>query len=246
MNKYTLASHCYGTILGHDVVLLDVAQRQKERQYVLLKNGASVIPALLTGTAGSGDPALAAIIEAMAKAGWLIDRPDHFVSTTTGASRKQRASWLPPGNHQVALHLEAFVVLHRITGSLQGNAFLSLMQKIVALPTHRSSTDDPRVPRILQAVQDAARIPHAPMTCLHQSLAMCWMLRARGINVHVAIRVQQHPLLAHMIVIEDSHVLSWKPGLVSPTTLEHFLSASRLLFHSGELHVHFRSEEKAI
>lgn len=107
---------------------------------------------------------------------------------------------------------------------------MPLISALVSLPTHKSSTDDPHVSRILQAVQDAARIPYEPMTCLHQSLAVCWMLRARGINAHVAIRVQQNPLLAHMIVVDGSRILSWKPGLVSVTTLEHFLSATCLLF----------------
>jgi hypothetical protein len=70
------------------------------------------------------------------------------------------------------------------------------------------------------------------------------MLRSRGIQAQVAIRVQQHPLSSHMIVVDGTEVLSWTPGLRAVTTLEHFLSASVLLFHSGEFSTHYRCQEE--
>lgn len=104
MNKYTLASHCYGTILGHDVVLLDLAQCQKERQYVLLKNGASVVSTILAESGSELDtPGIEQDIEAMSNAGWLVTtsdpaEPTRLVSTIPNPNRIRGPFWLPCGS----------------------------------------------------------------------------------------------------------------------------------------------------
>lgn len=243
-NRYTLAPSVYIAGMGKDALLLDLAQLQKDRQYVLIKGGAPLFAAVLTGQErtnivtslverhGFPKKTIEQSIDACFNAGWIVDNPTS--SPSWPATKKLwRLHWLP-------LRIEAILLLQRIHVFIQRNAFWVLIQALMDLPAEKDWERDLRVQKIIQVVDEAAHIFREPMTCLHQSLAICWMLRMRGIAAHVAIRVQQDPLMGHMIVVHGEHVISWKPGLHSITTYAHFVAATTLLFHSGQLDLHYR------
>lgn len=246
MNKrqYTLAASVYMAEIERDVILLDLAQQQKDQQYVFIKGGALLFPAILMGQDrasvvsslaekhGFSQEAVGQGIDTCLHAGWLVREPSNSFPCLDNIKHWQ-INWLP-------LRVEAFILLQRIHRFIQQNAFLTLVQAIMGLPAKKDWKQDRRGQKIIRAVNEAARMFREPMTCLPQSLAMCWMLRKRGIAAQVAIRVQQDPLMGHMIVVNGDHVISWKPGLHSITTYDHFLAATILLFHSGHLDRHYR------
>lgn len=242
--QYTLAPSVYIAGMDNDAILLDLAQLQKDRQYVLIKGGALLFPAILrsqertsivaslTEMHGFPKKTVEQSIDACFKAGWVVEKLASSFQPPN-SKRLWRLRWFP-------LRIEAIILLRHIHSSIQNNTFLPLIQSLMALPAEKDWKQDLSVPKIIQVVNDTARLFREPMTCLHQSLAICWMLRARGIAAHVAIRVQQDPLMGHMIVVNGEDVISWKPGLRSITTYTHFLAATTLLFHSGQLDKHYR------
>ena len=239
-NHYTLATHVYVATLDQDALLLDCMQQQKEKQYVLIKGGTPFFSILLAGAAVSqfSSPGIQRGIDACLSANWIVEAERPISSPMTPERlRLPRSGWMP-------LRLEAMVLLRRVQHFILHNAFLALVHSLMSLPVACERTNDSRISKMILAVNEAAQMIRTPATCLHQSLAMCWMLRSHGIAAQVAIRVGQDPLMGHMIVVNGQHVMSWKPGLSSVTTLEHFLSATTLLFHSGELTLHYRQQEQ--
>lgn len=241
---YILAPSVYIARMDRDALLLDLAQPQKDQQYVLIKGGALLFSAILMGQERSSIVASLAnmygfptktieqSIDSCFRAGWIIENQ----ASSPQCVHEKKLWWL----RWLPLRLEAIILLRHIHLCIQHNAFLTLVQSLMALPAEQDWEQDSRVPKIIQRVNEVARLFQEPMTCLHQSLAVCWMLRMRGIAAQVAIRVQQDPLMGHMIVVNGEHVISWKPGLHSITTCAHFLAATTLLFHSGQLDQHYR------
>lgn len=236
--QYAFASTIYLAEVERDVIVLNLMQQRytlipcnEQKQFF----PASFFRALLVGTP-MRQPLFQEALAACLKAGWLLEKPSASGEMAPLALGRRWRSWLP-------LRLEAFSLLQRIDGILQHHQFLPLMKALMMLPVKPCQEDEVQVSSIIRAVNEMARLFRPSRTCLHQSIVICWMLRERGIPAQVAIRVQQNPLSSHMIVVDGERVLSWKPGLSSVTTLEHFLSASTLLFHSGELEVHYRNWE---
>lgn len=237
--KYLLAPHLYASTLGQDVILLDLAQPQKDRHYALVRNGAAFFSAILQDDIPeSPNQEVEQAIAACLNAGWLCDQLEEIIPHSA-----PRTFWWAG---RLPYHLEALLLFTGISRALQHSSFLSVVQALMERSVHQCNESDPRVPTIIRAARESAQLLHTPVTCLHQSLAICWMLRARGIPAQISIRVQQDPLVAHMIVVDGPHILSWKPGLTTITTLEHFLKATTLLFHSGEMDVHYRWKDEEI
>jgi hypothetical protein len=237
--QYAFAPTLYLAEIENDVVVLDLAQQRYK--LIPFNEQKRFFPVSFFRALLQGNPMLQSHFqEALAtclKAGWLLEKPatsEEFAPLPLMKCWQRR--WLP-------LRLEALFLLHRIDGVLQRHQFLPLVKALMALPV-KPCQEKTRIARIVQAVHEMACLFGQSRTCLHQSIIMCWMLRERGIPAQVAIRVQQDPLRSHMMVVDGARVLSWKPGLSSITTLEHFLSASVLLFHSGELNVHYRRWEE--
>jgi hypothetical protein len=235
---YAIAPTVYLAELENDLILLDVSQQcykllplVKEKQFSPLH----FFTELLAGTPVQQEPYQEAL-ETCLKAGWICREAGDLKTRAPLSLPRRWPGWL-------SLHLQAFMLLHQVDGCIQRHRFLPLIQALMALPVQSAAGTQLQRDRIIRAVGEMACTFRRPKTCLHQSLAICWMLRARAIPAHVAIRVQQHPLRSHMIVVDGTEVLSWRPGLRTITTLEHFLSASVLLFHSGELATHYRRQE---
>lgn len=235
---YSIASTTYLAEIGNDVILLDVYQQRyklipwvKEKQFSPLY----FFTELLAGTPVQREPYQAAL-ETCLKAGWVCEGASDPETQALFVLPHRWPGWF-------SLRLEALTLLQRIDSFLQRQQFLPLIQALMALPVQSDTGTQPQRDCIIRAVREMARTFRQPKTCLHQSLAICWMLRVRGIAAHVAIRVQRYPLSSHMIVVDSTDVLSWTSGLKTITTLEHFLSASVLLFHSGELSTHYRQQE---
>ncbi|HEY1348689.1 MAG TPA: lasso peptide biosynthesis B2 protein, partial [Ktedonobacteraceae bacterium] len=192
---YSIAAPIYLAELENDVILLDVAaQRYKLLPCVEEKpfSPPRFFTALLAGMPIQEEPYQEAL-ETCLKAGWICeDASDGVMQDPLSLPRY----WLS----KFSLCLEALILLHRIDGFIRRQQFLPLIQALMALPTQPGTRTRQR-DRIIRAVREMAHTFRQPKTCLNQSLVICWMLRSRGIQAQVAIRVQQHPLSSHMIVV---------------------------------------------
>lgn len=229
---YTLSSSVYMLEVEKDIILLDLTQQR----YKLIPFNEQFYPTQFFTTLLAGDPIPSSFQEGIAtclQAGWIREEE---AKATEIAPLLLKHWWLD----LLPLRIEALFLFRIIENILKNKAFLPLVQTLESLPTGACQENEVQ---IIRSVREMASVFREKKTCLHQSLVMFWMLRKRGFPAHVEIRVWRDPLYGHMLVREGDRVLSWKPGLISITTLEHFLSASALLFHSGELSTHYRQWE---
>ncbi len=130
--------------------------------------------------------------------------------------------------------LEAYGTLQRIQQILQqSNGFLRLTRYLVAKPTRGAiSASNPLACRLRSSIKMVAhRLPYQAV-CLHQCLALCWMLRRRRIQADLMIGVYTHPFSAHAWVVSRD-IVQWEAG-VSAYPDETFLQALTVIYSSKE------------
>ena len=104
--------------------------------------------------------------------------------------------------------------------------FLKLMEGFtsVSFELPKYSKDEAR--RDTQLFSAVARRCPLPLKCLGRSLALCWLLRWRGVDagVHIGVRKNDRDLDAHAwvqvgeLVINDSEDITERYARLSPTT----------------------------
>lgn len=129
--------------------------------------------------------------------------------------------------------LEAYLTLGFLHHALLHGRFLDLIHHLQALPAHHLATDTtPDVTTLCTCIRRAARLHRFRARCLHQSLALCWMLRKRQIRADLVIGVYTHPFSSHAWVISGDHLLQWRAGM-GPYPDQTRLAAMSVIFHSA-------------
>ncbi len=166
------------------------------------------------------------------------------------SSRPFSSPTLPAGNQSFLLQLlrylplpflhyfESYVLIDSIDRILEAHACYNLIQYLAQLATSRSVPEQ-ILQKLCQGIHASAIVHKCEALCLHQSLALLWMLRSRGYHADVQIRVQMDPFLAHMMVTEgNERVLWWQAGSVPQQYYDQFISTTTLIFASNSLQNH--------
>jgi Transglutaminase-like superfamily/Coenzyme PQQ synthesis protein D (PqqD) len=121
--------------------------------------------------------------------------------------------------------LEACLCLRWVDWWLRGRGLQAFANRLAALPTSASvSWTDAEMQRLAARVASAANWQGFRAACLHQYLALCWMLRRRGLQVDFVIGVALYPFFAHAWLksgpdaIQDA--IHWHNGLGLDKSLE--------------------------
>ena len=133
--------------------------------------------------------------------------------------------------------LQAFAALWSAERRLQTVGFADTLKFLTSIPAHRKVDEaDPDVRRLVKAVDVAASWVPFRGDCLHQSLALCMMLRRRSIDADFVLGVYKYPFSAHAWVECDTKVIHWRFGLTTTTGFERITSMS-ILAHTARLEV---------
>jgi hypothetical protein len=85
---------------------------------------------------------------------------------------------------------------------------------LARIPAHETvGPFDSRAREHADALARVARWLPVPPRCLPQCLALCWMLRRRGMAVELVIGVCKFPFTAHAWVESGGAVVEWQAGL---------------------------------
>jgi hypothetical protein len=134
-----------------------------------------------------------------------------------------------------ARHIESYLLIDSIDRILESHTCYTFIQYLAQLATSQSVPEHV-LQKLCQCIHASAIIHKSEALCLHQSLALFWMLRSRGYHADVQIRVQIDPFLAHMLVIEGKErVLWWQTGSVPQQYYEQFISSTMPIFSSNNL-----------
>ena len=135
-------------------------------------------------------------------------------------------------------HFESYILIDSIDHILEAHACYALIQYLAQLATSQSASEQV-LQKLCQGIHASAILHKCEALCLHQSLALLWMLRSRGYHADVQIRVQIDPFLAHMLVIEgNERVLWWQAGSVPQQYYDQFISSTMPIFASNSLQKH--------
>jgi hypothetical protein len=130
--------------------------------------------------------------------------------------------------------MEASLTLRWVNYALQRSGFHALVYSLAALPALRMvPSEERRVQHLIRAVAVAADWQPFKALCLHQCLALCWMLRRRHIQADLVIGAYTHPFSAHAWLESGGRLLFWKAGL-GYTADRRRIEAMTILFHSGQ------------
>jgi hypothetical protein len=156
--------------------------------------------------------------------GW---EPDHVATLPFPATFSRR--WQDPAWQ------ESFATLEKVDELLKQVGLNTFARALIRLPAHRTiTTGDAEAQRLADAVMEAADWLPFKAACLHQSLALAWMLRRRGMCVDVVIGVYTHPFSAHVWVESDRHIIQWRTGMGYYADFRR-IEAMSVIFHTGTL-----------
>ena len=126
--------------------------------------------------------------------------------------------------------LEAFGALIGFEISLQLFGLQRIGQALERMSVHEKITAaDPRVRRLTNIVERVAGFLPFKTACLHQCLALCWMLRRRGMMADLVMGVYKFPFTAHVWLACESEIIHWRAGLGSCTGLNMLQAMSVIL-----------------
>jgi hypothetical protein len=129
--------------------------------------------------------------------------------------------------------LEAHLVLRWVDRTLQRSGFHALAASLAALPAQRIVTrEEHMVQSLISAVSLAAAWQPFKALCLHECLALCYMLRCRHIKADLVVGAYTHPFSAHAWVECAGQIIFWQAGLGSAVGIER-VQAMQVLFHSA-------------
>ena len=116
------------------------------------------------------------------------------------------------------VRLEAFFVIVGVEIGLRFFGLRRIGRFLEGKPAHQIITEsDPRIRQLANCVGDVAHFLPFKAACLHQSLAICWMLRRRDIKADLVMGVYKFPFSAHVWLECGSEIIHWRAGLSSCT-----------------------------
>ncbi len=152
---------------------------------------------------------------------------EHFPALPDGVamtSHWQHPSWL-----------EAWACLHHVDDLLKRVRLYRFAQALVALPAQRTITaTEADIHELAAVVADAAEWAPFHAACLHQSLALAWMLRQRYFDVDVVMGVYTHPFSAHVWLESAGQIVQWRTGMGYTADIRR-LEAMFVIFHTRTL-----------
>lgn len=117
--------------------------------------------------------------------------------------------------------LEAWLLLQWVHAFLAYGRLIDLARLFHALPTtHLATYESPFVRRMAGHVQSAAAWQPFTATCLHQNLALGFLLKRRAIQADLIIGVSTFPFFAHAWLRSGSEVIHWEAGLLPGWNLQ--------------------------
>lgn len=117
--------------------------------------------------------------------------------------------------------LEAWLLLRWVHTFLAHGKLIDLARRFHALPTkHPVTYENPDVRRLAKRVQSAAAWQPFQAVCLHQNLALGFLLRRRALHADLVIGVSTFPFFAHAWLRSGSEVIHWETGLGPGASLE--------------------------
>ncbi|HYU75156.1 MAG TPA: lasso peptide biosynthesis B2 protein [Ktedonobacteraceae bacterium] len=136
---------------------------------------------------------------------------------------------------QVPERREAFSTLQRVDELLKQVGLKTFAHALMDLPAHRMiRAEDADVQQVADVVMEAAEWLPFKAACLHQCLALAWMLRRRHMHVEVVLGMYTHPFSAHVWLESDGHIVQWKAGMGYSADFRR-IEAMSVIFHTGML-----------
>ncbi len=130
---------------------------------------------------------------------------------------------------------EAFATLQRVDELVKQVGLQTFAHALMDLPAHRMITaQDAEVQQMADALMEAADWLPFKAACLHQCLALAWMLRRRHVHVDVVLGMYTHPFSAHVWLESDGHIVQWKAGMGYSADFRR-IEAMSVIFHTGKL-----------
>ena len=130
---------------------------------------------------------------------------------------------------------EAFATLLRIDELLKQVGLQTLAHALMDVPAHRvASAEDAGLREGMQAVMEASEWLPFHAACLHQYLALAWMLRRRHIHVEMVLGMYTHPFSAHVWLESQGKLLQWQAGMGYSSDVRR-VEAMSVIFHTGKL-----------
>jgi hypothetical protein len=128
---------------------------------------------------------------------------------------------------------EAFVTLQSVDELIKRVGLNLFASALMDLPVYRNITaEDAVMQRLAHVVTVAADWFPFKVACLHQSLALAWMLRRRDVHVDVVIGMYTHPFSAHVWLESDGYLIQWKAGMGYTADFRR-VEAMSVIFHTG-------------
>lgn len=145
-----------------------------------------------------------------------------FVLRNMGLKRWRILEWL-----------ESWITLRSVAWWLKNRGLHAFATQLGMIPAHRYvGPNDADVQRIVIHMVSAARWQHFHTACLHQYLALCWMLRRRGVLANLVIGVELFPFFAHAWLKSGpdpfQHAIHWQIGIGQRQSLQRLRSLSIL------------------
>jgi Transglutaminase-like superfamily/Coenzyme PQQ synthesis protein D (PqqD) len=127
--------------------------------------------------------------------------------------------------------VEAWITLRSAAWWLEHRGLHPFVLQLATIPTHRCvGPADGELQRLVTHMISASRWQPFRTACLHQYLALCWMLRRRGVLAHVVIGVELFPFFAHAWLKGGpdafQHALHWHLGIGQGQSLQRLRSLS--------------------
>lgn len=117
--------------------------------------------------------------------------------------------------------LEAWLLLQWVHTFLAYGRLIDLARLFHAQPTkHVATYESPLVRRMAGRVQSAAAWQPFKATCLHQNLALGFLLKRRAIQADLVIGVSTFPFFAHAWLRSGSEIINWETGLLPGWNLQ--------------------------
>lgn len=114
----------------------------------------------------------------------------------------------------VADWAEAFLSLAALGTALRVFGLRRVARLLERLNAHAIvDASDPRVRHWVALVGAAADLQPFKARCLHQCLALSWILRRRGIAAEVVMGVRKFPFTAHVWLECGGEIIQWRAGM---------------------------------
>ena len=130
---------------------------------------------------------------------------------------------------------EAFATLQRVDELLKQVGLKTFAHALMDLPAHRRiKAEDAEVQQVVKGVMETAEWLPFKAACLHQCLALAWMLRRRHMRIEVVLGMYTHPFSAHVWLESNGCIVQWKAGMGYSADFRRIETMS-VIFHSGKL-----------